>query len=467
MTKYIKYLLLLLLLFPALSYGQVIIVGDGEIVAVGVTKIFLSGDWTNNSSGAGYTASNTSRVYFNSANPQSISGSTITNFTSIQIRNTGANGFQLNNDIKVIDTLSLDRGIIHTNSHTVFFEGDGDSEGAAINRFIDGLIIRTGTGNFRFDVGKGGKYAPLWAYGLSGQTGSISTEYFYKSTPPNNTSVSSPLVKVSDVEYWHMNSTLSARVRLYWKDGAESGIKSIDPDSLKLAIYNGSNWVEEAAAIYASASVTSGYISTDNNISLSSLDVTFGSTNNIANPLPIELLSFTAQCQKQDVIIEWSTVSEENNNYFTLLRSEDAEHYEEIAQILGAGNSNEVLNYSYQDWNAASGQYYYMLKQTDFDGKNETFTPVFVSCKETKEVSLKILYDANQVYALLSNAESGSRYNMMIIDHTGRIVVQETQRVNAQNFYRIPYEQLASGLYSIIYFTDDGSERLNQKVFIK
>ncbi len=167
------------------------------------------------------------------------------------------------------------------------------------------------------------------------------------------------------------------------------------------------------------------------------------------------------------MVIEWSTASEENNAYFTLLRSDDAEHYEEIAQISGAGNSNEIINYSFNDWNAANGSYYYMLKQTDYNGQCESFAPVHVNCSQEKKVSLKMLYDGDNAYALLSNAQSGSFYNMMIIDHTGRILIQEKQNVNTQNYYRIPKDRLASGLYSIIYFTDDGAVRLNEKVFIR
>ncbi|MCK5846661.1 MAG: hypothetical protein KAG84_04425, partial [Bacteroidales bacterium] len=197
------------------------------------------------------------------------------------------------------------------------------------------------------------------------------------------------------------------------------------------------------------------------------LYVTFGSTNNIANPLPIQLLSFTAQCQEQDVVLNWSTASEENNAYFTLLRSEDMENFEEIAIITGAGNSNNIINYSYTDRNTVDGDFYYQLKQTDYDGKSETFDPIHLNCTKGNEVDLNVLYDGDQVYAVLNNAISGKSYNMIIIDYTGRIIIEENQKVNTNNYYRIPKSNLAAGLYNIIYFADGDTNSLTKKFYVR
>jgi hypothetical protein len=108
-----------------------------------------------------------------------------------------------------------------------------------------------------------------------------------------------------------------------------------------------------------------------------------------------------------------------------------------------------------------------MLKQTDYNGKSETFTPVHMNCNTTQKISLKMLYDGNQPYALLSNAQSGSQYHVLIVDYTGRVLVEKMQTVNSQNYYRIPSQQLASGIYSIIYYNDNGSVRFSEKFFIR
>jgi len=84
--------------------------------------------------------------------------------------------------------------------------------------------------------------------------------------------------------------------------------------------------------------------------------------------LPIELVSFTAEEKEHYNSIQWSTASEQNNAYFQIEKSNDGIHFESIAKIEGAGNSNTTLEYAYNDVDIAAGVCYYRLKQVDFDG---------------------------------------------------------------------------------------------------
>ena len=106
----------------------------------------------------------------------------------------------------------------------------------------------------------------------------------------------------------------------------------------------------------------------------------FGFGGGIGNPLPVELLSFSAGCDQNSVKLNWTTASETNNDYFTIERSTDTRNWNFIGTVSGAGNSNSRINYTYIDKNPLSGSYYYRLKQTDYDGKSETFSPVAVIC---------------------------------------------------------------------------------------
>lgn len=72
-----------------------------------------------------------------------------------------------------------------------------------------------------------------------------------------------------------------------------------------------------------------------------------------------------------DVRLNWITVSEQNNDYFSLERSWDGVHFEIITKQKGAGNSNFTLHYFYTDKSVSNSGYervYYRLKQTDFNG---------------------------------------------------------------------------------------------------
>ncbi len=120
-----------------------------------------------------------------------------------------------------------------------------------------------------------------------------------------------------------------------------------------------------------------GYRYTDDNINGNSFNLARGRAYNIADyvtvtlaiPLPIELLYFKGKSTSTGNLLEWSTSSEINNDYFTLEKSEDAVNYNEIGIIDGAGNSNSLLTYDFTDDNLNKSTNYYRLKQTDFDGK--------------------------------------------------------------------------------------------------
>ena len=97
--------------------------------------------------------------------------------------------------------------------------------------------------------------------------------------------------------------------------------------------------------------------------------------------LPVELSYFGGMAHLESNLIEWTTQSEYNSDYFSLERSLDGENWEEITIISSAGNSTSEINYSYQDYklNYLS---YYRLKQVDIDGQYEMFGPISIARKE-------------------------------------------------------------------------------------
>ena len=85
--------------------------------------------------------------------------------------------------------------------------------------------------------------------------------------------------------------------------------------------------------------------------------------------LPIELISFKGTTSNNVNTIMWVTSSEHNNDYFTLERTLNGTTFEIIANINGAGNSNEMNEYTVIDPINTSSINYYRLKQTDYNGK--------------------------------------------------------------------------------------------------
>ena len=87
--------------------------------------------------------------------------------------------------------------------------------------------------------------------------------------------------------------------------------------------------------------------------------------------LPISLLSFTGSCDKQNIVLQWSTASEINNDYFTIERSPDGKNWDTVGTVIGGGNSSSQLDYTLTDITDITHNEvitYYRLKQTDFNG---------------------------------------------------------------------------------------------------
>jgi len=98
-----------------------------------------------------------------------------------------------------------------------------------------------------------------------------------------------------------------------------------------------------------------------------------------ATPLPVKLKSFSAELINNSVVLKWVTSSEINNDYFTLEQSIDGQTFYEMAKVQGAGNSSAEIQYSNTDDRPISGNSYYRLSQTDFDGKHEIFNTILIN----------------------------------------------------------------------------------------
>ena len=95
------------------------------------------------------------------------------------------------------------------------------------------------------------------------------------------------------------------------------------------------------------------------------------------SPLPVELSSFSANVNNNDVELKWTTATELNNKGFEIQRinpplnpRQGGENFEwEVLEFVnGYGTSTEPKSYSYTDSKISAGKYIYRLKQIDFDG---------------------------------------------------------------------------------------------------
>ncbi len=101
--------------------------------------------------------------------------------------------------------------------------------------------------------------------------------------------------------------------------------------------------------------------------------------------LPVELIRFTATPDRttNTVILNWTTASEINNDYFEIQRSENGVDFITLDLVKGKGNSQEISDYEYVDPQPLNGIAYYRFIQHDFDGKTKPSETLSVNTTET------------------------------------------------------------------------------------
>lgn len=100
--------------------------------------------------------------------------------------------------------------------------------------------------------------------------------------------------------------------------------------------------------------------------------------------LPISLFEFKASVTaNKQIAINWATVSEQNNKYFTVERSSDGITFLSIQKLNSKGNTLASQLYSTIDATPLNGTSYYRLKQTDFDGKSTYSKSIMVTITST------------------------------------------------------------------------------------
>ncbi|PCJ23457.1 MAG: hypothetical protein COA97_11580 [Flavobacteriales bacterium] len=162
--------------------------------------------------------------------------------------------------------------------------------------------------------------------------------------------------------------------------------------------------------------------------------------------LPITLLSFKATIKNDNnILLEWVTESEINNNFFIIERSKNAIDFSTIITIDGAGNSNTSIYYSETDVNIPkNSNLYYRLKQIDFDGR---FSYSDIISIQSNTPNYNIIY-VNHSLSITSNND---RAKIEIYNIIGENVYSN----NVNNSKHINTSSFNAGIYIVKIGTSD------------
>ena len=94
--------------------------------------------------------------------------------------------------------------------------------------------------------------------------------------------------------------------------------------------------------------------------------------------LPVILAEFSLQINTQSIDLYWTTVSEEDFDYFAIEKSIDGSTFETIGHVSGEGGLESITDYDFVDENPVAGYQYYRLRAVDIDGSEEIFETIAV-----------------------------------------------------------------------------------------
>lgn len=359
---------------------------------------------------------------------------------------------------------------------------DASEEGFYIHK---GNVSIEATGTFLINTGKGGQNAFIFQGSMFEVKGALITsdDFSHQKDVPGGEGIFyahsnatvyigddfEPFEKsltINDVQCFIMGDDLK-----FWGDQSKfTGTGSICVGPVTNIP---GTWSGEVRAIVNGVH-TDGFDYIDRNIPVYRIDE-FGNTCSIYIDnghgdftLPVELGDFYGDQVNESVMLNWATLSELNNNYFLVERSEDGMQFEAIGRIEGAGTTTEITEYSFQDKTPFAGPNYYRLKQIDLDGaiNYSSLIEVRVELKEEIEfTAYPVPSYSSPISYKLSKLESHETVIISVYSINGKLISKK--KVNADTNGRLEgvlHEIQSPGSYILNYVSNSSSDA---KVLIK
>ena len=165
--------------------------------------------------------------------------------------------------------------------------------------------------------------------------------------------------------------------------------------------------------------------------------------------LPVELLAFSATADGARVRLDWSTATEVDNALFRVWRSIDHDTWSPIAEVPGANNSQELIEYRAFDNAPATGTNFYHLESIDHSGASAWSDVVAVEWRGEAPVIL-FPNPAGDVVTISSVADNAGE--VVLTDLTGRVVLRSRFAAGVP----LDVHGLSAGTYSVAIQPDQG-----------
>jgi hypothetical protein len=442
-------------------------------LTVGANTLTLNGAISRTS--GNIDASNASAtLVFGGSTEQTIPASTFTgNINNLTLSNSA--GLTTNQSLTVANTLSLSSGIFTLGTNNLTLTGslhvsNNGSSTSFINTNSTGAFIRsistTGV-DYKFPVGLS-DYAPI-TVNFTGGTIASSTLASRAVSGLHPEAADGAYIRSN--LYWEMNQTGMTNPQYnvsftYPGVVIGSGSTESEEDLLPAKYSPSTGWLSSGSCAVCFSGTTVGTSSVNtstktitwNGVSGFSDFGGFGQGN--GSPLPVELLSFSASCVENQTVISWQTASEQSASHFDIEKSTDGMNWRVIGQVQAAGNSTELLSYQFVDSEKNNATAYYRLNQVDFDGKNEYFGPVALTCEQNSFEASTLPNPSSEDFWLRVHTENNESVSLKIKDINGAVIHgEELTIMKGMNMFPIR-KHLTPGIYLIDVKTNKGNHNV-------
>lgn len=173
-------------------------------------------------------------------------------------------------------------------------------------------------------------------------------------------------------------------------------------------------------------------------------------------PLPVKLSEFTVTLKAKDALLQWSILNEINTKDYTVQRSYDGQHFEDIGTV-PALNSSSRNKYSFTDEgisNSGKSIVYYRIIASDKNGKSENTNIIFVKLKGNNNWNVLLLSNPVQSNANIMLSGITKDVHLSIQDINGKTFYKTSkQSINGQ--VSIPVSNLQRGIYILVAETNN------------
>ena len=168
-------------------------------------------------------------------------------------------------------------------------------------------------------------------------------------------------------------------------------------------------------------------------------------------PVPVELVSFTATSNGKEVILNWSTATELNNQLFEVQRSFEGSEFATIGFVYGKGTTTERQDYIYNDKILADGKYSYRLKQIDYLGSYEYSDIIEIELRVFNSYLLEQNFPNpfNPTTTIGFGLQNKSNVKITILNSVGEEVAVLLNKEKEAGYHQVEFNaaSLPSGVY--------------------